>query len=110
MNRRELIVKFASELTNYFLECQASVIYQEIIALENNFYVEIEAIVQPTEDLKKVLQTIEKFREHPELKYYSNLATDSLSINDLYVLAPYITKIEYELNENSVKIWIFVKK
>ncbi len=110
MNRRELIVKFTSELTNYFLACQASVIYQEIITLENNFYVEIEAVVQPTEDLKKVLQTIEKFKEHPELTYYSNLATDSLSTNDLYVLSPYITKLEYEFTETSVKIWIFVKK
>ncbi|MGC9771761.1 hypothetical protein SAMN04488510_11249 [Fervidobacterium changbaicum] len=110
MELEKLLVSVINEMTYYLLKNGAHIISSEIVALEKNFYIVIEAHMSVTEDMMIELKKLSKIKDHSELKYYSSLATHVGNLQDIYAIAPYLKKLEVSNDENVIKIEIYVDR
>ena len=110
MEIEKLIVSVINEMTYYLLKNGAYMIYNEIITLENNFHVMIEANMGVSQDMLSELRKLSKIKDYPELKYYSSLATNIGNLQDIYAIAPLIKKFEISVDEKGITIEIYVER
>lgn len=112
MEIERLVVMMVNDLLYYLLKKDAHLVGAEIVTLERDFYLNIQANV-PAEAMERVerdLRTLSKMKEHPELKYYSGLSRQVGDMDGIYNIAPYIKKLDYAFQGNELKIEIFVER
>ncbi|WP_448378182.1 hypothetical protein [Fervidobacterium sp.] len=110
MEFEKLIVSVVNEMTYYLLKNGAHVVSTEIVTLEKNFYIVLEARMDVKDEMLNELKKITKIKDHPELRYYSALATSVGSLQDIFTIAPHMKKFEVFEDENGIKIEIFVER
>jgi hypothetical protein len=110
MEIEKLIVMTVNDITYFLLKKGAHIITSEIVALERDFHILIEANIKVTVDILKSIETMKKAKDHPELKYYSSLSESIGNLQGIYDIAPFLSKVDFESSENELKIELFVKK
>jgi hypothetical protein len=110
MEFEKLIVSVVNEMTYYLLKNGAHVVSTEIVTLQRNFYIMLEARMNVRDEILTELKKISKIKDHPELRYYSALATSVGSLQDIFTIAPHMKKFEVLEDENGIKIEIFVER
>ncbi|WP_448377071.1 hypothetical protein [Fervidobacterium sp.] len=110
MELEKLIVSVINEMTYYLLKNGAHIVSTEIVALEKNFYIILEANMKVSQEILDELKKLSKIKDHPELKYYSSLATNVGSLQDIYSIAPYMKKFDVTSDEQGMKIEIYVER
>ncbi len=110
MELEKLIVSVMNEMTYYLLKNGAHIVSSEIVALEKNFYIVLEARMDVKKEMIKELKKISKIKDHPELRYYSSLATSVGNLQDIFTIAPHMKKFEIFEDDNNIKIEIFVER
>jgi len=110
MDIEKMIVITLSDIVYYFLKKGGHIVSSEIISLENDFHLLIEVNIDVNEDIKKDIALMKKIKDHPELKYYSALGENIGNLQGIYLIAPYLSKIDTEITDGELKIELFVKK
>lgn len=110
MEIEKLITVLLNDIVYYLLMKGAHLISTEIVSLKKDFHLLIEANLNVTIDILKDLDVIKKIKDHPELKYYSALGEQIGSLNGMYSIAPYISKIDFQVENEILKLEIFVVK
>ncbi len=110
MDIEKMIVITLSDIVYYFLKKGGHIISSEVISLESDFHLLVEVNIGVNEDIKKDLRLMKQIKEHPELKYYSALGENIGNLQGIYLIAPYLSKIETEITDKELKIELFVKK
>ncbi|SHN63762.1 hypothetical protein SAMN02745226_01377 [Fervidobacterium gondwanense DSM 13020] len=110
MEIEKLIVSVMNEMTYYLLKNGAHLVSSEIVVSDKNFYVMLEANIKATDDVILELKKLSKIKDHPELRYYSSLATQVGSLQDIFAIAPYMKKFEIEAKVDSITLEMFVER
>jgi len=112
MDSKKLIGSIMNDLVFYLLENDAHLVSSEVVSLENNFHIVIEGNIdnKNREKIERELKILSKMKDHPELKYYSSLSQLANGLEGIYVLAPYIKKLDFASDEGKIIIEIFVDK
>ncbi|MFN6992009.1 MAG: hypothetical protein ACK4MM_04740 [Fervidobacterium sp.] len=110
MGIEKLITVLLNDIVYYLLVKGAHLISTEIVSLNKDFHILIEANLDVTTDILRDLDIMKKIKDHPELKYYGALGEQIGSLNGMYSIAPYISKIDFQVENEVLKLEIFVRK
>uniref|UniRef100_A0A7C5Y5F5 Uncharacterized protein n=1 Tax=Fervidobacterium nodosum TaxID=2424 RepID=A0A7C5Y5F5_9BACT len=110
MEIEKLIVVTLNEIVYYLLKKDAHIISSEIVSLEKDFHILIEANMPVGDEVLRDLSLIKKIKDHPELKYYSALGEQIGNLQGIYSIAPYLNKIDFDVSDEGLKVELFVRK
>ncbi|MGQ9856923.1 MAG: hypothetical protein ACUVQF_09315 [Fervidobacterium sp.] len=110
MEIEKLVVSVVNEMTYYLLKNGAHLVSSEIVVSDKNFYVMLEANIKASSNVIKELKKLSKVKDHPELRYYSSLATQVGSMQDIFTIAPYIKKFDIQTTDDSISLEMFVER
>lgn len=110
MEIEKLIVITLNEIVYYLLRKNAHIISSEIVSLEKDFHILIEANMSVNDEILRDLSLIRKIKDHPELKYYGALGEQIGNLQGIYSIAPYLSKIDFDTSDGNLKIELFVRK